>query len=89
MRDHQITHARSLYFYKARDWRTECEFRWVLLAPIAYMNSDRFVNVCTAYQFGRLIAESRTVPPAPPGITSYQAESVLAFAPRAMTLTTE
>lgn len=43
----------------------------------------------TPYQLGRLVAASRTVLPDPPWVTSYQAESVFAFAPRAMTLTTE
>jgi hypothetical protein len=45
MRDHQITHAKSFYFTKARDWRTECEFRWVVLTPSAETNTSRFVDI--------------------------------------------
>ncbi len=32
LRRHQQEHQGALYFYKSTDWKTEFEFRWVLLA---------------------------------------------------------
>ena len=58
-----------------------------LRRPTLRPDYDQWIR--RAYQLGRLVAASRTELPGPPWITSYQAESALAFAPRAMTLTTE